>query len=50
MTSARSCGLAVADRDRGVLAQEQERRRLADDVGPADDHGVLAADLDAATA
>ena len=41
-------GLAVADGDRGVLAQEQERRGLADDVGPADDHGMLAADLDPA--
>ena len=30
-------GLAVADRDGGVLAQHQQGGRLADDVGAADD-------------
>ena len=38
----------VADRDRRVLAEEQERGGLADDVGPADDDGVPALELDAA--
>ena len=35
----------VADRHRGVLAQEQERGRLADDVGAADDDGAAARQL-----
>ena len=39
--------LGVADRDRGVLGQQQQRRRLAHDVGAADDHRVLAGDLSA---
>ena len=40
----------VADRDRRVLADEQERRRHADDGRPADDDGALALDLDAGPA
>ena len=36
----------VADGDRRVLAEEQERRRQADDGRPADDDRVLALDLD----
>ena len=35
----------VADRDRRVLAQEQEGGGLADDVGAADDDGVLAREI-----
>ena len=35
----------VADRDRGVLAQEQEGGGLADDVGAADDDGAAARQL-----
>ena len=38
----------VADRDRRVLAQEEQRGGLADDVGPADDDRVPALELDAA--
>ena len=40
-------GPRVADRDRRVLADEQERGRHADDRRAADDDGVAARDLDA---
>ena len=36
------CVLRVGDGDRAVLAQQQLRHRLADDVGAADDDGVEA--------
>jgi SAM-dependent methyltransferase len=37
----------VADRDRAVLAQQQQGRRLADDVAATDHHGVAAGEGDA---
>ena len=36
--------LAVADRHRGRRVQQHHRRRLADNVGPSDDDGVLPSD------
>ena len=36
----------VSDRDRRVLADQEERRRHADDRGPAHDDGPFALDLD----
>ena len=41
--------LRVADRDRGVLAEQQERGRLADDVRAPDDHDPLARERDVRT-
>ena len=40
-------GARVADRHRGVLADQQQRRRHADDVRAPQHHGVRAFDLDA---
>ena len=44
---AQVAGLRVEERDRAVLAQQQQRRGLADHVRPPDDDDALAGDLDA---
>src|SRR5213075_1777248 len=38
-------GLAVRDRDGAALLEEEQRHRLADDVGTADHHRFLAGEI-----
>ncbi len=47
--AAEVASLGVEDADRAMLAQEQQRRRLADHVRTSDDDHALAGDLDPRT-